>query len=77
MILQIECMTVIYYSDQNLYDNLNGRYKDLLPEQSLVKLGPKYAILRPEFHAAKKFLRKRTGEIERIFVFFGGHDCNE
>ncbi|PFJ56386.1 UDP-2,4-diacetamido-2,4,6-trideoxy-beta-L-altropyranose hydrolase [Bacillus thuringiensis] len=60
--------------DQNLYDNPNGRYKDLIPEHSLVKLGPKYAILRPEFHAAKKFLRKRTGEIERIFIFFGGHD---
>ncbi|MGE7432226.1 UDP-2,4-diacetamido-2,4,6-trideoxy-beta-L-altropyranose hydrolase [Bacillus thuringiensis] len=61
--------------DQNLYDNLNTRYKDLLPKQSLLKLGPKYAILRPEFHAAKKFLRKRTGEIERIFIFFGGHDA--
>ncbi|MEH7666563.1 UDP-2,4-diacetamido-2,4,6-trideoxy-beta-L-altropyranose hydrolase [Bacillus sp. JJ689] len=60
--------------DQNLYDNPNDRYKDLIPEHSLVKLGPKYAILRPEFHAAKKFSRKRTGEIERIFIFFGGHD---
>ncbi|EJS45991.1 MULTISPECIES: UDP-2,4-diacetamido-2,4,6-trideoxy-beta-L-altropyranose hydrolase [Bacillus cereus group] len=60
--------------DQNLYDNLNDRYKDLIPEHSLVKLGPKYAILRPEFHAAKKISRKRTGKIERIFIFFGGHD---
>ncbi|MEH7593144.1 UDP-2,4-diacetamido-2,4,6-trideoxy-beta-L-altropyranose hydrolase [Bacillus toyonensis] len=60
--------------DQNLYDNLNDRYKDLIPEHSLVKLGPKYAILRPEFHAANKFSRKRTGEIERVFIFFGGHD---
>ncbi|MEH7061366.1 UDP-2,4-diacetamido-2,4,6-trideoxy-beta-L-altropyranose hydrolase [Bacillus wiedmannii] len=61
--------------DQNLYDNLNVRYKDLIPEHSLVKLGPKYAVLRPEFHDAKKFSRKRTGEIERIFIFFGGHDA--
>lgn len=58
--------------DQNLYDNPNDRYKDLIPEHSLVKLGPKYAILRPEFHAAKKFSRKRTGEIERIFIFLVG-----
>ncbi|ANC11374.1 MULTISPECIES: UDP-2,4-diacetamido-2,4,6-trideoxy-beta-L-altropyranose hydrolase [Bacillus cereus group] len=60
--------------DQNLYDNLNDRYKDLIPEHSLVKLGPKYAILRPEFHSVKKISRKRTGKIERIFIFFGGHD---
>ncbi|KEK23385.1 UDP-2,4-diacetamido-2,4,6-trideoxy-beta-L-altropyranose hydrolase [Bacillus gaemokensis] len=61
--------------DQNLHNNLNVRYNDLIPEHSLAKLGPKYAILRPEFHYAKKSLRKRTGEIERIFIFFGGHDA--
>ncbi|MES5930044.1 UDP-2,4-diacetamido-2,4,6-trideoxy-beta-L-altropyranose hydrolase [Bacillus cereus group sp. MG9] len=60
--------------DQNLYESLNERYKELIPEHSLIKLGPKYAILRPEFHSAKKFLRKRTGAVEHIFIFFGGHD---
>ncbi|MED2765470.1 UDP-2,4-diacetamido-2,4,6-trideoxy-beta-L-altropyranose hydrolase [Bacillus thuringiensis] len=61
--------------DQNLYDNLNVRYENLIPKHSLVKLGPRYAILRKEFYSAKKFLRKRTGEIEHIFIFFGGHDA--
>lgn len=55
--------------DQNLYDNPNDRYKDLIPEHSLVKLGPKYAILRQSFMLLRNFHEKEQEKL-RGFLFF-------
>lgn len=60
--------------DQNLYDDLETRYKSLVPESCRKLLGPKYALLRPEFIEARKNLRKRDGDVKRILIFFGGSD---
>lgn len=60
--------------DQNYYKNLEKRYDGLVPSDCRKLLGPKYALLRPEFHQAKKNLRKRDGKVRRILVFFGGSD---
>ncbi len=60
--------------DQNYYHDLEHRYDGLLPQTCRKLLGPEYALLRPEFHQAKKTLRKRDGKIRRILVFFGGSD---
>jgi UDP-2,4-diacetamido-2,4,6-trideoxy-beta-L-altropyranose hydrolase len=60
--------------DQNYYKNLESRYDGLVPSHCRKLLGPKYALLRPEFHQAKKNLRKRDGKVRRILVFFGGSD---
>jgi UDP-2,4-diacetamido-2,4,6-trideoxy-beta-L-altropyranose hydrolase len=60
--------------DQNYYKNLDSRYDGLIPSHCRKLLGPKYALLRPEFHQAKKNLRKRDGKVRRILVFFGGSD---
>ena len=62
--------------DQNYFVNGTTRYDELIPPSSLRLLGPKYALLRPEFAEARKKLRPQIGEIQRIFVFFGGTDTD-
>ena len=60
--------------DQNFYENLETRYDKLVPPQCKKLLGPKYALLRPEFREARENLRKRDGHVKRIMIFFGGSD---
>jgi len=60
--------------DQNLYRDLESRYSDLVPVACQRLLGPRYALLRPEFALARKQLRQRDGQVRRILVFFGGVD---
>ena len=60
--------------DQNFYENLESRYDGLVPAWCKKLLGPKYALLRPEFRKARKNLRKRDGHVRRIMIFFGGSD---
>lgn len=60
--------------DQNLYYDIEGRYKGLVSDSCKLLLGPRYALLRPEFYEARKKLKQRDGIIRRIFVFFGGSD---
>jgi len=60
--------------DQNFYENLESRYDGLVPVWCKKLLGPKYALLRPEFREARKNLRKRDGHVKRIMIFFGGSD---
>lgn len=63
--------------DQNLYDNPEKRYQSRVPANCRLLLGPKYALLRPEFREARERLGARlvrNGEIKRIMVFFGGSD---
>ena len=60
--------------DQNLYQDMAVRYDSLVPATCAKLLGPKYALLRPEFAQARKTLRQRDGQVRRILVFFGGVD---
>lgn len=60
--------------DQNLYTGFEKRYDSLVPENCKKLLGPKYALLRPEFLEARKKLSVRDGVVRRILVFFGGVD---
>jgi len=60
--------------DQNIYENLESRYDSLVPSGCKKFLGPKHALLRPEFSEARKNLRKRDGHVKRIMIFFGGSD---
>ena len=62
--------------DQNRYEGLQRRYEGLVPDHCERLLGPRYALLRPEFAAARKTLRRRDGRVRRIFVFFGGSDLS-
>lgn len=60
--------------DQNYYADMKLRYQGLVPKYCNQLIGPEYALLREEFYIAKKKLRKRTGIIKNILVFFGGSD---
>lgn len=60
--------------DQNLYQSMETRYENLIPVSCKKLLGPKYALLRPEFVNARKNLRQRNGHINRVLVSYGGVD---
>lgn len=60
--------------DQNYYANLERRYAGLVPDSCECLLGPAYALLRPEFAAARQGLRPRDGKVRRILVSFGATD---
>jgi UDP-2,4-diacetamido-2,4,6-trideoxy-beta-L-altropyranose hydrolase len=60
--------------DQNFYHAMDTRYGDLVAQNCRKLLGPKYALLRPEFIAARQSQRQRDWRVGRILVFFGGVD---
>jgi UDP-2,4-diacetamido-2,4,6-trideoxy-beta-L-altropyranose hydrolase len=60
--------------DQNLSPNFETRYDALVPGHARKLLGPKYALLRPEFYEARGRLRARDGQIRSILISFGGSD---
>jgi len=60
--------------DQNLFKHMDSRYKGLIPGTCTNLLGPRYALLRPEFLMARRTLRERDCIVHRILVFFGGSD---
>ena len=60
--------------DQNLYAAQERRYAGLLPDTAKILIGPRFALLRPEFLRARQRLRKRDGVVRRVFLFMGGAD---
>ena len=60
--------------DQNCYDEMRERYKSLVPSRCRMLLGPDFALLRPEFVAAREHARTRDGKVKRVMVFMGGSD---
>jgi UDP-2,4-diacetamido-2,4,6-trideoxy-beta-L-altropyranose hydrolase len=68
-----ECELLV---DQNLSRDMANRYTRLVPESTRLLLGPKHALLRTEFTAARRAARRRDGALHRILVFFGGSDAS-
>ncbi len=64
------------FLDQNYYPNSNVHYNELIPFICRRFLGPKYAILRPEFLKERQNQRQRNGIVQCILVFFGGVDSS-
>jgi len=60
--------------DQNYYKDMQNRYTGKVSDNCEKLHGPKYALLRQEFREARQSLRKRSGHIKNIFIFFGGVD---
>lgn len=64
--------------DQNLYLDFDQRYEKLVPENCKKLLGPKYALLRPEFRQFRELEKVENNDKVNFLVFFGGIDlCNE
>ncbi len=60
--------------DQNFYIGLENRYTNLVPKKCVLMLGPKYALLRPEFLALRQEIKPHNGTVNHIFVFMGSGD---
>ena len=58
--------------DQNLRES--DPYRTLTPQRCRTLLGPRHALLRDEFRAARQGAAVRDGCLRRILVFFGGSD---
>lgn len=61
--------------DQNLQEP--GRYNALIPKTCHTLIGPRYALLRPQFATRKRASRQRDGSVHRVLVFFGGADPSD
>lgn len=60
--------------DQNLIDDMQGRYDGLLPAACVRLLGPRYALLREEFVRQTEPVERTTPEVPRLLIMFGGAD---
>jgi len=60
--------------DQTFSTEGEARWNKLIPKSSKLFAGPQYALLRPEFFELRRNLHSRKGEVERIFISFGGVD---
>ena len=61
--------------DQNWFEDFDRRYKDLVPINCTLLLGPEYVLLREEFPETRKKYKLQDKDVVRhIFVFFGGSD---
>lgn len=49
-------------------------YEELVPAGARVLIGPRFALLRPEFAELRRGGRARDGRIDRILVFMSGAD---
>jgi UDP-2,4-diacetamido-2,4,6-trideoxy-beta-L-altropyranose hydrolase len=58
--------------DQSLHPAPASRYAGLVPESARLFLGPRYALLRPEFDAVMP--RLRQSGLGKLFIFISGID---
>lgn len=62
--------------DQNLFLDMKHRYVRNIPPQCLQLLGPKYALLQPEYSQLREKAVVRKSSTKNILIFFGGSDQN-
>ena len=60
--------------DHNAQDLAKDRYTDLVPAAARRLIGPRYALLRPQFAAARGE-RSRDGGVRRVLVFMSATDA--
>jgi UDP-2,4-diacetamido-2,4,6-trideoxy-beta-L-altropyranose hydrolase len=60
--------------DQNHFADGEKRYAGILVDRTEVLLGPRYALLRPEYADSRRLLTRRSEAASRVMVFFGGSD---
>lgn len=62
--------------DQNFYVDMEHRYDDKIPVSSKRLIGPRYAILRPQFCDVNIMDRRSRRSLDNALVSFGGQDAN-
>lgn len=62
--------------DQNLVVDFETRYNQFVAPICARLLGPRYALLQPEYAELRSRTLPRTGPVRRIFVYFGGSDLH-
>ncbi len=60
--------------DQDSLEVSQDRYVRLVGKDTLLLVGVKYVTLRPQFAQARQTLRKRSGDVNKLLVGFGGSD---
>jgi UDP-2,4-diacetamido-2,4,6-trideoxy-beta-L-altropyranose hydrolase len=60
--------------DQNLATDAVERYAGKVPVEALLLLGPRYALLQPDYAQLRDRAAGRSGPVRRILVSFGGGD---
>jgi UDP-2,4-diacetamido-2,4,6-trideoxy-beta-L-altropyranose hydrolase len=60
--------------DQNYAPAGADRYAARIPTHAGLLIGPKYALLRPEYAEARRGLNRSFDQPNRVLVFFGGSD---
>lgn len=60
--------------DQNLFVDSAERYRKLLRKGTVELLGPRFALLNPEFARLRATTFPRDGSVNNIMVMFGGAD---
>ena len=60
--------------DQNYSVAGQDRYQPWVPAHCKLLLGPRYALLSPEYSQYRETMVPRTGDIKRVLVFMGGSD---
>jgi UDP-2,4-diacetamido-2,4,6-trideoxy-beta-L-altropyranose hydrolase len=60
--------------DQNYAEAGQERYRTWVPAQCHLLLGPRYALLRPEYAKYRETMAARNGAIKRVLVVMGGAD---
>lgn len=60
--------------DQNYAQRTQHRYQGYVTDHCRALLGPRYALLRPEFRILREKVASLSGPIKRMFVFMGGSD---
>lgn len=63
--------------DQNFYRDADQRYNPWVHAECTQLLGPRYALLRPEFSVERAKPRSRDGHVHRVLVAFGGMDRDD
>lgn len=63
--------------DQNFYQDAGQRYDTHVSALCTQLLGPRYALLRPEFSTERAAPRSRDGQVRRVLVAFGGMDRDD
>jgi UDP-2,4-diacetamido-2,4,6-trideoxy-beta-L-altropyranose hydrolase len=69
-----DCEVVL---DQNFHPEPDPRYAAVTPVSCERLLGPRHALLRPEFAEARSRVAPRDGSVRRLLVFLGGMDAGD